>query len=118
MSTTPSVRFVIEGAAAEKATRDLFESGWFEGEWASERQRGGEPGVSTVSAQVVALAGGSVTTADKLLDWWARWRKHGEDTTSPLTVVLEGAKERVSLEGATRDALVDVLRTLHAPKRH
>lgn len=118
MSGTRSVRFVLEGADASMATRDLFASGWFEGEWAEQRRDQRDPALSTVSAQVMAIAAGSVTTADKLLLWWSKWRMTGAGTTAPLQVVLEGAGTRVSLEGATRDALVDVLRTLHAPNRH
>jgi hypothetical protein len=114
MSETQSVKLVIEGAEAAVATRDLFGAGWFEGEWAEQH----ELGSSKVTAQVVALANGSVTTAEKLIDWWAKWRGAGAGAGAPLSVALEGSGVVVLLEAATRDALVDVLRSLHASRRH
>jgi hypothetical protein len=113
MSQSRSVKLVIEGAEAAVATRDLFGAGWFEGEWAEQ----GGPGSSKVTAQVIALASGSVTTADKLIDWWAKWRRAGAGAGAPLSVELEASGVVVLMENATRDALVGVLRTLHAPRR-
>ena len=110
MSQARSVKLVIEGVEAAVAARDLFGSGWFEGEWVAQ----GQPGSSKVTAEVIALANGSVTTADRLIDWWAKWRRAGP----PLKLELESSGVVVPLENATRDALVGVLRTLHATRRH
>jgi hypothetical protein len=120
--TTRSVKIVFEGARAEAATRDLFSKGWFEAEWEGRADaRGMAPG-SVVSAQVHALAGGSVTIADKVLGWWQGWNTGEQNPAGavelPLSVVLEGPSgARVPLAGADRDALVEVLRVLHASAR-
>lgn len=113
-----SVKLLIEGAEAKVASRDLFRAGWFEAEWAEQPGEGRQPATSTVRAELVALASGSVTTADKLLAWWAKWRGSAGHAGKPLKVVLEGGGAAVLLESATRDALIDVLRTLHASRRH
>jgi hypothetical protein len=108
------VKLSLSGVGAEPAARDLFSSGWFEAEL-ERRADGPHTPASLVSAEVVAIAAGSVTIADKLLGWWDRW---GKAAGAPLEVVLEGSHgQRVSLAGASRDHLVDVLRILHAPPR-
>jgi hypothetical protein len=111
MTKRSSIEIVLEGAQAEAATRDLFSMGWFEAEW----ERAPEGTTPIVRARLLALAGGSVTVADKLLGWWGKW--HTPDGEAPLSVRLEAAGTRLSLGTATRDALVDVLRVLHAPAR-
>lgn len=114
MAPPPSISLVIEGPDAALAARDLFGCGWFEGEWSEQR------GVASprVTGQVMALANGSVTTADNVLAWWAHWRRARGVDAAPLRVVLESGGSMVALEDATRDALVDMLRTLHAARRH
>jgi hypothetical protein len=117
MTAPQSVKIVFEGSRAEAATRDLFSKGWFEAEW----ERPAAPGLA-VSAQVHAIAGGSVTIADYVLGWWQGWSV-GEANpegvpASPLSVMLEAPSgARVLLDGASRDALVEVLRVLHASPR-
>lgn len=109
-----AVKFVIEGAEADIATRQLFALGWFEGEWAEQRRHSTDPGLIAISAEVMALSAGSVTIAANLLQWWERWHKANATTTRPLKVTLEAPNgARVQLEGATRDDVADVLRTLH-----
>src|SRR5262245_4790965 len=109
------VKVSLSGARAEPAARDLFASGWFEAEL-ERRGEGPNAPASSVCAEVVAIAGGSVTIADKLLGWWDRWGKAEPDPS--LVVTLEGpAGSKVSLASATRDNLVDVLRVLHLPQR-
>jgi hypothetical protein len=116
MSVPRSIKVSIEGPRAEAATRDLFSKGWFEAEW-ERRPEGPSAPVSAVNAQVIAIAGGSVTTADRLLGWWESWRT-GENTAGAhLEVVLEGPTgARVSLATANRDTVVEVLRILHLPR--
>jgi hypothetical protein len=117
MSPSRSIKVSIEGPRAEAATRDLFSKGWFEAEWERRPEEPSAPS-SVVSAQLVAIAGGSVTTADKVLGWWESWRKAEEATGAHLEVVLEGPSgARVALASASRDSLVDVLRLLHNPPR-
>jgi hypothetical protein len=112
-----SVRIMVEGADAEAATRNLFSMGWFEAEWEQRRDARTSSPASIVNAQVLAIAGGSVTIADNMLSWWQTWRASSAGSDG-LAVVLEGPTgNRVSLESADRDALVDVLRVLHAPGR-
>lgn len=114
MTRPRAIRLVIEGERAEAAARDLFSHGWFEAEW---EQRRAAPDVPVVSASVIALAGGSVTIAERLREWWQSWGAEGA-AQGPLSVALEGvAGRRVALEGASRDSLVEVLRVLHAPVR-
>ena len=114
MTTKPrSVEIVLEGAQAEAATRDLFSMGWFEAEW----ERTPEAATPVVRARLIALAGGSVTVADKLLGWWEKWYMPDADPGARLSVRVEGPGARLALGTATRDALVDVLRMLHAPAR-
>jgi len=110
MTKPRSIEIVFEGAQAEAATRDLFAMGWFEAEW----ERTPEGATPVVRARLIALAGGSVTVADKLLGWWEKWHKPDGDA---LSVRLEGAGTRLALGTTTRDALVEVLRLLHAPAR-
>lgn len=126
MTAPGCVKIVLEGDSAEAATRDLFSKGWFEAEWVRGPE-GGAPGSvagsaslpSVVSAQVVAIAGGSVTIADKMLGWWQCWRSAEEEASAgPLSVVLEAPSgARVPLAGADRDSLVEVLRVLQTPGR-
>jgi hypothetical protein len=114
MSDRRSVRIVIEGAGAEAAARDFFSRGWFEAEW--ERQLISNEGGDTpvVRADVLAIAAGSVTVAEKMLGWWESWRR-GSDADPGLAVVVQAADGvRVALDTASRDSLVDVLRVLHA----
>jgi hypothetical protein len=120
MSAPRSVKVTLEGARAEAAARDLFSKGWFEAEWG----RRADAASATVSpeaiilAQLVALAGGSVTIAEKLLAWWERWLESERTAGGRLTVVLESPSgKRANLATATRDALVEVLRVLHLPPR-
>jgi hypothetical protein len=127
MTAPGSVKIVLEGERAEAATRDLFSKGWFEAEWerrsddgAPDSIPGSVPPSSVVSAQVVAIAGGSVTIADKILGWWQGWSTGDANAAAavPLSVVLETpAGARVPLAGADRDSLVEVLRVLHTPGR-
>lgn len=114
MAGVRSVRFLIEGAEADIATRQLFALGWFEGEWAEQHRHSRDPGLIAISAQVLALGGGSVTIADNLLQWWEKWQKANASATRPLTVTLEASNgSRVQLDGASRDDIAGVLRTLH-----
>jgi hypothetical protein len=113
MTKPRPVEIVLEGAQAEAATRDLFSLGWFEAEW----ERTPEASTPIVRARLIALAGGSVTVADKLLGWWEKWHMPDGDPGARLSVRVEGHGARLSLDSATRDALVDVLRVLHAPAR-
>jgi hypothetical protein len=116
MSVPRSIKVSIEGPRAEAATRDLFSKGWFEAEW-ERRSEGPSAPASLVNAQVIAIAGGSVTTADRLLGWWASWRPDDETAGAHLDVVLEGPTgARVSLATANRDTVVEVLRVLHLPR--
>lgn len=116
MSVSRSVKVSIEGRRAEAATRDLFSKGWFEAEW-ERRPEGPSAPAAVVNAQVLAIAGGSVTTADRLLGWWESWRASDEAAGGPLEVVLEGPTgARVSLATANRDTVVEVLRVLHLPR--
>jgi hypothetical protein len=116
-----SIDVSIRGARAEAATRDLFSKGWFEAEWEQRPEKQGEEEQapsSVVHAQVLAIGGGSVTIADKLLGWWESWREGGPSVPAPLEVVLEGPTgSRVCLGTTDRDGLVDVLRVLHSPPR-
>ncbi len=122
MTKRSSIDVSIRGPRAEAATRDLFSKGWFEAEW---EQIPAEPGdqeqpapASVVRAQVLAIGGGSVTIADKLLGWWDSWHEAESTVEAPLEVVLEASTgSRVSLGAAGRDELVDVLRVLHSPLR-
>ncbi|HTV24276.1 MAG TPA: hypothetical protein VMG12_36540 [Polyangiaceae bacterium] len=115
MTRPRGVNVSLAGPSAEPAARDLFASGWFEAELERRCESPNLP-ASMVQAHVVALAGGSVTIADKLLGWWDRWGK--SDGSSPLEVTLEGAAgQKVSLATANRDSLVEVLRVLHLPPR-
>jgi hypothetical protein len=132
MTALGSVKIVLEGERAEAATRDLFSKGWFEAEWERKVSDGAPDSVpasippasaspsSVVRAQVVAIAGGSVTIADKILGWWQGWSSedgNGADL-APLSVVLEASSgARVPLAGADRDSLVEVLRVLQTPGR-
>jgi hypothetical protein len=105
-----SVEVAMEGARAEEAARDLFSQGWFEAEWESQR----EAGALLVRARLLAIAGGCVTVADKVLGWWESWHR-GDLPKGGLKLVLEGpGGKRVSLHTAQRDELVEVLRALHA----
>lgn len=114
MSRQPCVKLSLCGPRAEPAARDLFSAGWFEAELERRTETPNAP-ASLVCAQVVALAGGSVTIADKVLGWWDRWGQ--PDGGGPLDVTLEGpAGPKVSLATATRDSLVEVLRVLHTPR--
>lgn len=114
MAVGRSVKFVIEGAEADIATRQLFSFGWFEGEWAEQRNRSRDPGLIAIDARVLALGGGSVTIADNLLSWWEKWRRANAGAKRPLEVTLEASNgTRVQLAGATRDDVAGVLRTLH-----
>lgn len=116
MSVPHSVKVSIEGPRAEAATRDLFSKGWFEAEW-ERRPEGPSAPASVVNAEVIAIAGGSVTTADRLLGWWESWRAADESGGARLEVVLEGPSgSRVSLATANRDTVVEVLRVLHLPR--
>jgi len=126
MTAPVSVRIVLEGVRAEAATRDLFSHGWFEAEWERAAPApDSEPAPSSVvSAQVHAIAGGSVTIADKVLGWWRGWSNEADatdgpdSTAAPLSVVLEASSgARVPLASADRDALVEVLRVLHTHSR-
>lgn len=124
MTAPLSVRIVLEGARAEAATRDLFSQGWFEAEWERAAPDSEPAPSSVVSAQVHAIAGGSVTIADKVLGWWRGWSNEAgtadgpDSTTAPLSVVLEASSgARVPLASADRDALVEVLRVLHTHSR-
>ena len=110
MTERRSVRIVIEGAGAEAAARDFFSRGWFEAEW--ERQEQGSTLV--VSANVLAIGAGSVTVAEKMLGWWESRRRDGEAEAALAVVVQASGGARVSLDTASRDSLVDVLRVLHA----
>jgi hypothetical protein len=117
-----SIDVSIRGPRAEAATRDLFSKGWFEAEWEQRPEKQGEEEqqapASVVHAQVLAIGGGSVTIADKLLGWWESWREGEPSVASPLEVVLEGPTgSRVCLGTTDRDGLVDVLRVLHSPPR-
>jgi hypothetical protein len=115
MGVTRSVKFLIEGAEADIATRQLFALGWFEGEWAEQRRHSKDPGLIAISAQVLALGGGSVTIADNLLTWWDKWQKTNASATRPLKVTLEAPDgARVQLDNASRDDIAGVLRTLHS----
>jgi hypothetical protein len=117
MSPARAVKVSIEGPQAEAATRDLFSMGWFEAEWERRSVAPSAPSPG-VSAQLVAIAGGSVTVAEKVLGWWESWRRAEEAAGAPLTVVFESPSgARVTLATANRDALVDVLRVLHLPPR-
>jgi hypothetical protein len=114
MTPPRGVKLSLSGPQAERAARDLFSSGWFEAEL-ERRSDGPDVPASVVCAQVEALAGGSVTIADKVLAWWDRWGK--PDGDAPLEVTLEGpAGLKVSLASATRDSLVEVLRVLRTPR--
>jgi hypothetical protein len=113
MTERRSVRIVMEGAGAEAAARDFFSRGWFEAEW--ERQQQGSTPV--VSANVLAIGGGSVTVAEKMLGWWESWRQQGEAAPALAVVVQVPGGARVALDTASRDSLVDVLRVLHAAAR-
>lgn len=114
MTPPRGVKLSLSGPQAERAARDLFSSGWFEAEL-ERRSEGPNAAASVVCAQVEALAGGSVTIADKVLAWWERWGK--PDGDAPLEVTLEGpAGLKVSLASATRDSLVEVLRVLRTPR--
>jgi hypothetical protein len=105
------VRIALSGPRAEPAARDLFSSGWFEAELERRTERPNAP-ASCVCAQVVAIGGGSVTIADKLVAWWERWGKAEEG--SPLEMTLESSGGlKLSLATASRDDLVQVLRILH-----
>jgi hypothetical protein len=105
-----SVEIAMKGAGAEDAARDLFSKGWFEAEWESQRE--GE--CPEVRARLLAIAGGCVTVADKVLGWWESWRKSGP-AAEGLSLVLEGpGGRRVSFDTADRDELVELLRVLHA----
>jgi hypothetical protein len=120
MSSPRSVKVALEGPRAEAAARDLFSKGWFEAEW--ERRSDGPNAsaspVASIGAQLVALAGGSVTIAEKLLAWGERWLESDQAGGGRLTVVFESPTgTSVNLATATRDALVDVLRVLHLPQR-
>ena len=122
MTPQLSVRIVLEGARAEAATRDLFSHGWFEAEWERAAAAPDSEPASVVSAQVHAIAGGSVTIADKVLGWWRGWSDEADaapdSAAAPLSVVLEAPSgARVPLASADRDALVEVLRVLHAHSR-
>ena len=122
MTKRSSIDVSIRGPRAEAATRDLFSKGWFEAEWEQLPAKHGEaeqpPPPSVVRAQVMAIGGGSVTIADKLLGWWESWREAEASAGTALEVVLEGpAGSRVSLGATGRDELVDVLRVLHSPPR-
>jgi len=110
MTERRAVRIVIEGAGAEAAARDFFSRGWFEAEW--ERQEQGNAAV--VSANVLAIGAGSVTVAEKMLGWWESWRRDGRAEPGLVVVVQAADGARVALDTASRDALVDVLRVLHA----
>ena len=113
MSERRSVRIVIEGAGAEAAARDFFSRGWFEAEW--ERQELGATPI--VNANVLAIAGGSVTVADKMLGWWESWRRGNEPAAQLEVVVHAAGGARLALDTASRDSLADVLRVLHVPSR-
>ena len=122
MTKRSSIDVSIRGPRAEAATRDLFSKGWFEAEWEQLPATPGEPEqsapASVVRAQVLAIGGGSVTIADKLLGWWESWRDAEPSRGPALEVVLEAPTgSRVSLGASDRDALVNVLRVLHAPSR-
>jgi hypothetical protein len=132
MTAPGSVNIVLEGERAEAATRDLFSKGWFEAEWERKTSDGAPDSVpasippasappsSVVRAQVVAIAGGSVTIADKILGWWQGWSSEGGSGAhdAALSVVLEASSgARVPLAGANRDSLVEVLRVLQTPRR-
>jgi hypothetical protein len=110
MTERSSVRIVIEGPGAEAAARDFFSRGWFEAEW--ERQEQGDTPV--VSANVLAIAAGSVTVAEKMLGWWESWRRAAEADAGLAVMVQAPGGARVALDTASRDSLVDVLRVLHA----
>ena len=111
--TDRQVRIVMEGAGAEAAARDFFSRGWFEAEWERRQEQGASP---VVSANVLAIAGGSITVADKMIGWWESWQRQAE--AAGLAVVVQGVGgARVALDAASRDSLVDVLRVLHAPAR-
>ena len=110
MTERRSVRIVIEGAGAEAAARDFFSRGWFEAEW--ERQEQGNTAV--VSANVLAIGAGSVTVAEKMLNWWESWPRGGAAESALAVVVHAPGGARVALDTASRDSLVDVLRVLHA----
>ena len=113
MTEPRTVRIVIEGAGAEAAARDFFSRGWFEAEW--ERQ---ELGVTPiVSANVIAIGGGSVTVAEKMLGWWESWRRDAGVASDLEVVVQVPGGARVPLDTASRDSLVDVLRVLHKTSR-
>jgi hypothetical protein len=117
MSPPRSITVSIQGPRAEAATRDLFSKGWFEAEWEGRPEEPSAP-ASVVSAQLVAIAGGSVTVADQVLGWWESWHTAEEAAGARLEVVLQGPSgASVSLADASRDSLVDVLRLLHAPTR-
>lgn len=114
MTDRGSVRIVIEGADAEAAARDFFSRGWFEAEWERQlisKEQGDTP---VVRADVVAIGAGSVTVAEKMLGWWESWRRGGEARPGLAVVVQAADGARVTLDTASRDSLVDVLRVLHA----
>jgi hypothetical protein len=105
-----SVEIAITGPGAEDAARDLFSKGWFEAEWESQRE-GDSP---LVRARLLAIAGGCVTVADKVLGWWESWRKSAS-AGQALSLVLEGpGGARVAFDTAGRDEVVEVLRVLHS----
>jgi hypothetical protein len=110
MIRAASVEIAMKGTGAEAAARDLFSKGWFEAEWESQRDLDSP----LVRARLLAIAGGCVTVADKVLGWWDGWRK-AVPAAGELNLVLEGpGGKRVSLDTADRDDLVEVLRVLHA----
>lgn len=115
MSERRSVQIVLEGIGAEAAARDFFSKGWFEAEWERQQDRGTTP---IVSANVLAIAAGSVTVAEKMIGWWESWRRAGDAASAGLAVSVQApGGARVPLDTASRDSLVNVLRVLHGPSR-
>jgi hypothetical protein len=112
MNERRSLQIVMEGLGAEAAARDFFSKGWFEAEWERREVPGSAP---VVSAKVLAIAGGSVTVAEKMIGWWESWRGTGDGALAVVVQAPGGV--RVPLGAASRESLVDVLRGLHSPPR-
>ncbi len=108
-----TITIAIEGPSADLALSELLSIAGIQGEAqpVDQDEVHREGGTFVAIGAIVGITAGIVSTVDKIMEWWEKWKKTQE--AKRLDVVIEDGKgNRLALDSATPEQITTVLQTL------
>jgi len=102
------MRIEIVGKEAESAVKELLNLEEIEGSYVT-RDEAQKEGVLTTIATIVAIAGGSLAIAEKLYNWYQKYKQRNSGKSIEKAMIIMDDGQRFFLENVTLEQLKKLL---------